>query len=183
MNMNEKQQRFCQEYVIDLNATQAAIRAGYSARTAYAIGHKLLKKAEIQERISELQGDLQKATGITAIRVLTEHKKIAFSSIADLHQSWISRKDFEELTDDEKSAIKSISVKVTKRNVGTRQEPEIADVELVKIELYDKQKSLDSIANLLNFTAPVQTEEEGGFKLRPLTKDEINYLIELNKNY
>lgn len=49
--MNAKQKRFADEYIIDLNATQAAIRAGYSEKTAYTIGQKLTKKDEIQEYI------------------------------------------------------------------------------------------------------------------------------------
>lgn len=51
--MNAKQQRFADEYLIDLNATQAAIRAGYSKRTAYSIGDENLKKPEIQEYIKK----------------------------------------------------------------------------------------------------------------------------------
>lgn len=53
--MTVKQKRFCEEYIIDCNATQAAIRAGYSEKTGYAIGQKLLKKAEIKSYISELR--------------------------------------------------------------------------------------------------------------------------------
>lgn len=49
--MNDKQKRFADEYIIDLNATQAAIRAGYSEKTAYTIGQKLTKKDEIREYI------------------------------------------------------------------------------------------------------------------------------------
>jgi phage terminase small subunit len=51
--LNEKQKRFCDEYLIDLNATQSAIRAGYSEKTAYAIGNENLKKAEVKKYIEE----------------------------------------------------------------------------------------------------------------------------------
>lgn len=51
--MTDKQKRFCDEYLIDCNATQAAIRAGYSVKTAYAIGDENLKKPEIREYIDE----------------------------------------------------------------------------------------------------------------------------------
>ena len=51
--MTDKQRRFCEEYLIDCNATQAAIRAGYSVKTAYAIGDENLKKPEIREYIDE----------------------------------------------------------------------------------------------------------------------------------
>lgn len=50
--MNARQARFCDEYLIDLNATQAAIRAGYSEKTAYSLGQRLLKNAEVSETIS-----------------------------------------------------------------------------------------------------------------------------------
>lgn len=51
--MTKKQQRFCKEYLLDLNATQAAVRAGYSAKTAYSLGNELLKKPEIKKYIEE----------------------------------------------------------------------------------------------------------------------------------
>ncbi len=53
--MTPKQEKFCVEYLVDLNATQAAIRAGYSERTAYSIGNENLKKPEIQNRINEIR--------------------------------------------------------------------------------------------------------------------------------
>lgn len=60
--MTEKQKRFCEEYLIDLNATQAAIRAGYSKKTAYSIGVENLKKPElkkyIEDRMAEKEAEL-----------------------------------------------------------------------------------------------------------------------------
>lgn len=52
--LNKRQQAFCEEYLLDLNGTQAAIRAGYSSKTAYSIASELLKKPEISEYITEL---------------------------------------------------------------------------------------------------------------------------------
>jgi len=57
VGLNEKQKRFCDEYVIDYNATQSAIRAGYSEKTAYSIGQRMLKKVEIQKQIAELTAE------------------------------------------------------------------------------------------------------------------------------
>lgn len=57
--MTERQKRFCDEYLIDLNATQAAIRAGYSEKTAYTIGQKLTKKDEIKSYIDAALARLQ----------------------------------------------------------------------------------------------------------------------------
>jgi phage terminase small subunit len=149
-------EKFCQEYVVDLNATQAAIRSGYSERSAYSIASRMLRIVEVQKFIQSLQADLEKTAGITALRVLKEHEKIAFSSISHLHNTWVELKDFKALTAEQKACIKSISTKVLKRNIGTKEEPDIVDVEFVKIELYDKQKALDSIANLLGLNQQIQ---------------------------
>ena len=75
--MNDKQLRFAQEYTVDLNATQAAIRAGYSTKTAYSQGQRLLKKDEIQDAIREANRKRSEATGITAEWVLTGIAEIA----------------------------------------------------------------------------------------------------------
>lgn len=64
--MNEKQARFCSEYVATRNATQAAKAAGYSEKTAYSQGHKLLKHAEIQKKITELSAEVYQANFVTA---------------------------------------------------------------------------------------------------------------------
>lgn len=68
--LTPKQQRFVDEYVVDLNASQAALRAGYSAKTAGAIGHELLKKPEIAEAIEAKRQRLSAKTEITAEKVL-----------------------------------------------------------------------------------------------------------------
>ena len=59
--LTAKQQRFCDEYLIDLNATQAAIRAGYSEKTAYSIGQENLKKPEIRQFIDARMAEKEKA--------------------------------------------------------------------------------------------------------------------------
>lgn len=59
--LTPKQQRFCDEYLIDLNATQAAIRAGYSKKTAYSIGEQNLKKLELKEYIEQRMAEKEKA--------------------------------------------------------------------------------------------------------------------------
>lgn len=85
--LNDKQKRFVLEYVIDLNATQAAIRAGYSRKTAGTIGHELLKKPEIQEAIRKAKAERAERTKITADRVLTELARVGFANIKE-HVRW-----------------------------------------------------------------------------------------------
>ena len=172
--LTDKQEKFCYEYVLHLNATKAAINAGYSEKTAYSIGNENLKKPEIQARIQYMRDNLAETAQLSSLRVLKEHEKIAFTSIVHLHRTWITRTDFESLTDDQKSAIKSISTKVVKSNIGSKDEPEIVDVEYVKIELFDKQKSLDAINQMLGYNAPTETNISGdGLKI-----EFINYARE-----
>lgn len=81
--LTAKQQRFCDEYLIDLNATQAAIRAGYSPKTANEQGARLLVNVSIQKKIFELQKEREKRTEITQDSVLHELALIAFAKASD----------------------------------------------------------------------------------------------------
>ena len=81
--LTAKQQRFCDEYLIDLNATQAAIRAGYKERYAHTNANKLLQNTTIIEYIQKKRADRVQRTEITQDMVLKELAIIAFSNAAD----------------------------------------------------------------------------------------------------
>ena len=83
MALTDKQKRFCEEYLIDLNATQAAIRAGYSPKTAEQTASRLLRNVKVQEYIAKRQKELSRSTQITQERVIKELALIAFSNNAD----------------------------------------------------------------------------------------------------
>lgn len=74
--LTAKQQAFCEEYLIDLNATQAAIRAGYSEHTATAIGHENLSKPDIADQIAELKAERSAETKITAAWVMERLERV-----------------------------------------------------------------------------------------------------------
>lgn len=75
MKLTDKQEKFCNEYLIDLNATQAAIRAGYSEKTAQEIGSQNLSKLIISERIAQLREEIKEATEITPEYIINNLKK------------------------------------------------------------------------------------------------------------
>jgi len=75
--LTAKQERFCREYLVDLNATQAAIRAKYSKKTAYSIGEENLKKPEIARRIKELQYKVANKLDISIEWVARRFKEIS----------------------------------------------------------------------------------------------------------
>ena len=77
--LSVKHKRCCEEYLVDLNATQAAIRAGYKEKTARSQGQRLLTNVDIQKYIAELQKKQSERTGITADTVLKELEKIALT--------------------------------------------------------------------------------------------------------
>lgn len=84
--LEPRQQRFVDEYLIDLNATQAAIRAGYSEKTARYIGHENLTKPHIQAAVSKAQQERAERTGITADRALREAWNVAIADARELVQ-------------------------------------------------------------------------------------------------
>lgn len=153
--LTDKQAAFCKHYIHDFNATRAATKAGYSKKTAYSIGSELLNKPEIKERIAYLQNNLAEVTGITKKKVLAETSKIAFSSIAHLHNTWITLKEFESLTAKQKASIASIETQ-TRKEMGADEV--LREIDFVKIKLHDKMKALEILNKMLGFNAPEQAE-------------------------
>lgn len=108
--MTPKQKRFCEEYLIDLNSTQAAIRAGYSGKTSYSIGQENLNKPEISNAIQQLMQERQSRTQITQDRVLKELSRIAFFDIRKLYKEDGSLKKPNELDDDAAAVLSGIDI-------------------------------------------------------------------------
>lgn len=87
MALTDKQEMFCREYLIDLNATQAAIRAGYSAKTANRTASENLSKPDIQSRIAELKAQRNDLVGINATYVLNRLVEIDQMDVLDILNS------------------------------------------------------------------------------------------------
>ena len=83
MALTKKQKAFIQEYLVDLNATQAAIRAGYSKKTAYSIGQENLSKPEIQQALQEAQKRREKRTEVTQDYVIAKLREIVEKDASD----------------------------------------------------------------------------------------------------
>ena len=81
--LTDKQRSFVSEYCIDKNATQACVRAGYSAKTANTVGPRLLVNVGIRELINQKLTELEEKAGLTAERVMQEVKAIATANIMD----------------------------------------------------------------------------------------------------
>ena len=132
--LNPKQQRFVEEYLIDLNATQAAIRAGYSPKTATAIASENLAKPNISAAIACAMAERSKRTGITQDRVLEELAKVAFIKLTDIVDD--TGKIKADATDEDRACIESIKYKRTDTDTGFSEEREVkASPKLKALEL------------------------------------------------
>ena len=127
--MTKKQKRFVEEYLIDLNATQAAIRAGYSPHTAKDIGCENLAKPNISAAISLAMAERSKRTGINQDRVLQELARIGFAKITDVVNP-DTAKIRPDASEDDLACIQSIKIKPNE--FGTERE----------VKLYDKKSAL-----------------------------------------
>lgn len=127
--MTKKQKRFVEEYLIDLNATQAAIRAGYSPHTAKDIGCENLAKPNIAAAISQAMAERSRRTGINQDRVLQELARIGFAKITDVVDPETAKIKL-DASDDDLACIQSIKIKPNE--FGTERE----------VKLYDKKSAL-----------------------------------------
>ena len=160
--LTEKEKIFCHEYIIDWNGTRAALKAGYSEKTARQIAYVNLTKAYIQQYIEYIKTDIEKEAGISKLKQIHEYYKIAYSSIAHLHETWITLKEFEELTDEQKASIESIESKTeskTTYNPETDKKENVI-IRYVKIKLYSKIAALERIDKLMGYNEPEKHSHE-----------------------
>ena len=145
--MTKKQKRFVEEYLIDLNATQAAIRAGYSPATAKEIGCENLTKPNIAAAISQAMAERSRRTGINQDRVLQELARIGFAKITDVVNPETA-KIRPDASDDDLACIQLIKIKPNE--FGTERE----------VKMYDKRSALVDLGKHLGlFNAEKDAEK------------------------
>lgn len=145
--LTDKQEKFCQEYLIDLNATQSAIRAGYSNSTARSQGAENLTKPDIQARISELNKSRLEATGISQKRVLEEYAKIAFFDIREVFDVDGGLINVKQLDNQNAGAIASIK---SSEEWGEDEEGNKCITGTVKeVKVFDKIRALQDLGKHL----------------------------------
>ena len=140
IKLTDKQKKFVEEYLIDLNATQAAIRAGYSEKTAGKIGHQLLEKTRTQEAIQKAKDRRSKRTEITQDMVLKELALIGFSDMrnyVDFNRDGVTLKELSDISEEHSKTISEVSH--GSNSEGTN----------VKFKLYDKRAALVDIGKHL----------------------------------
>lgn len=161
--LTEKQKRFCDEYLIDLNATQAAIRAGYSEKTAYRTGADNLKKPQIRKYITERQSTIQRRTEITQDKVVAELAKIGFANVTDFLSVINGRVLIKSTQEMEKDKIGAISgIKSGMNGIEVKLNDKVKALELLgkHLGMFDKSdnnedalKKLDAILEGIDHAA------------------------------
>ncbi len=159
MSLTPKQERFVAEYLIDLNATQAAIRAGYSEKTAQQQGSRLLLNVVVQEAISKGQNKTAEKLEVTKDRIVEELAKIGFSNMLDYMRAGSDGDpylDFSNLTREQAAALAEVTVEDFKDGRGE----DARAVRRIKFKLHDKKGALVDLAKMLGFM--VEKHEHSG---------------------
>lgn len=177
VRLTEKQKRFCDEYLIDLNATRAYKSAYPNIKkdeTAAAAGARLLRNVKVENYISQRMKDREKRTEITQDRVLKELARIGFANAADFAK--VVEKEYEEVTKDEEGntidkkikTYKTVEIEVTD-SVDTDKQAAIAGIKMgangIEVKLNDKVKALELIGRHLGMFVD-KTELSGDLGLK-----------------
>ena len=168
--LTPRRRRFVEEYLIDLNATQAALRAGYSPRTAKKESWSLLTDPAVRAAVAGAQAERSRRTSITADRVLEELASIAFADIGDF-VSWgrdgVRLNDSSNLAKDQRRAVAEVYQTKT-RDGGS-----------VRFKLHDKRAALSDIGRHLGMFK--ERHEHSGPDGGPIVTEDVTELTELER--
>lgn len=159
--LTPKQALFVREYLVDLNATQAAIRAGYSPETAESQGSRLLRKVKVREAIEEANEERLERVEVAADEVLRELKRIGLSDIVDIFDEEGRLLPFTQIPKDTRRAISAIKVK-SYTEPGSGEDP--VEVWTTEIKLWDKPGALSLLGKHLKlFTEKLELGADESF--------------------
>lgn len=151
--LSDRQKRFADEYLIDLNASQASIRAGYSA-VSHSAGRKNLANPKIRKMIDEKLAVLSRRTGVNRERVIRELARIAFANIKNVVDIK-TMSVMDGITEDDTAAIAAIKVKSIPSKYGDGYE--------LEVRMCDKLKALEMLGRYFGmFTDNIHMSGEMG---------------------
>jgi phage terminase small subunit len=140
--LTPKQARFVEEYLIDLNGKQAAVRAGYAAKAAEVQASRLLRNAKVRVALEDAMQARSKRTTVTTDRVLTEFARLAFANMRDYWPRPGETIDLSRLDQDRTAAIAEITIDEAMDTAGVLHRR-------TRLKLHDKKGALDSLARHL----------------------------------
>ncbi|WP_159282195.1 terminase small subunit [Rahnella variigena] len=158
MALTDKQEMFCREYLIDLNATQAAIRAGYSENTARKIGSENLTKPDVQNRIAELKLERNEQVNIDAAYVLRRLVEIDQMDVLDILKEDGGLKSISEWPKVWRTTLSGFDINTSITNFD---ETTIENI-LKKVKWPDKVKNLELLGKHISVMAFKEQVEQSG---------------------
>ncbi len=179
-----KQARFVGEYLVDLNGKQAAIRAGYSPRTAEVQASRLLRYAQVQAALKVAVQERSRRTQITADRVVNELAKLAFSNITDfltLQNDGSVSVDLSRVPRHEVAALHEVTIDQYTEDAGEAA----CKVKRIRIKLHDKKSALDSLARHLGMVIDLRelSEMRAANTTREQRLERMRELLEATRKY
>ncbi len=164
-----KQKKFVEEYLLDLNATQAAIRAGYSKKTAKSQGQRLLTNVDIQAQITKLRDKLSAKSQVTRERILEEYRRIAFGDIRQV-VTWdanaVTLTPSDDLSPEDAATISDVSQRITEKS------------NTVAIKQHSKPQALEGIRKMMGYDVPEEHNVNIGKRAEDHTDEELTAIIE-----
>lgn len=150
--LSERHKAFCRRYVYDWNATQSylEIYPDSSYESAMSSSSELLRNPKIEAFIEHIQKDLAKLAGISALKNITELSKLAYSNLSDFKDGWMTERDFNDLTNDQKAALSEITYTDKMYNGNSEK--------IVKFKVHDKMKAIELINKMLGFEAATKLQ-------------------------
>lgn len=167
--LTNRQKKFCNFYNAEPNATKAAIKAGYSKRTAYSAGQRLLKNVEVKKVIQNKAEKLSSKLEITAENVLREWAILAYSNIADVVKASgdsVRLNDINKLTPEVQRSIQSVS----EGKFG------------VSIKLHDKKAGLEALSKYLHLWVDRSENIQITYNLEKLPPEYLKRIVD-GENY
>lgn len=147
-DLTPKQQVFVEEYLVDMNATQAALRAGYSKKTAYRTGADNLRKPQIADAIAKAQAERSERTQVTQDMVIAELAKIGFSDLREVVTGSGSLVSVQDWGDNIAGAISSVEV-VQRPSGEFDDDGNVIYENIHKLKVWDKVSALEKIGKHL----------------------------------
>lgn len=175
--MNARQEAFCLEYLLDLNATSAAIRAGYSRKTAAQQGARLFRNVNIAARVACLKAERVQRTEINIDRVIEELAKIGFASLRQMviiDGDGQPQINLSTTPDDVLDALAEVSTETVVETGGSGEDRKSRPIRKTKIKLHDKIRALHLLAEHVG-----AFEQRKGDMAHPFV-DMVNQLLRAN---
>lgn len=168
MALNDKQRRFVDEYLIDLNATQAAIRAGYSPKTAKSQGQRLLTNADIAQAIFEAKTDRSQRTRVDADWLLRRLADEAEADLADLYDDKGALRPVHEWPEIWRKGL------VAGLDVEEIREEGVTIGQIKKLKLSDRIRRIELIGKHVDVRAFAERHEHSGPNGGPIQTEEVS---------